>query len=91
MLKPKQKLTKKDEAQEVLESKGWNELLKPMIEKLINDLNSVQTINATSSRKADIEVLGRLYAIKSLQMIERTLQGMVDSGTEVEHLEKEEE
>ena len=84
-------LTKKYEAKEILESKSWLEVLKPMIEKMIADLDSVQTINPTSTRKADIEVLGRFYAIKSLQLIERTLQGIVDSGTELEHLEESEE
>lgn len=74
------------EVKQFLNSKEWNEIVKPLIEGMIRGLDSIKDIKTTTVLNSNIEVLGRKYAIKRLESIEVLLNGMVIEG---EQLNKE--
>ena len=91
----KVKLTKDIELGEkvrhFLESAEWG-LINEYINNSILGLNDVSTINVTSERKAQAEVVGRQYTKNYLEGLRSYLQGLVQqgewSGHELEKSEK---
>ena len=72
------------------ESEFWIEIIKPTIDSIYNELSSIDTIDVSSDKKASIEILGRLEALRRFKLLETLIDGCIeDANTIIKIQDKE--
>lgn len=72
------------------ESDFWKEIVKPTIDSICGELSSINTIDVSSDKKASIEILGRLEALKRFVLLETLIDGCITDAEVITKIKEKE-
>jgi hypothetical protein len=83
LLEHQKRITLGEEAKNLLNSKGWNDVVKPIIDSMVRGLTDIRDIKKSllaSNKKAEIVVEARATAAEYLENIEKLISEHISDG-----------